>query len=71
MCVLLHRATLSHAFEDLSHSCAMTFRGNGQNIIYIDWDNDLVVVVRWIDGGDTLNAFIGKVGGAIRPASTP
>ena len=26
----------------------VTFRGNGENIIYIDWDNDMVVVVRWL-----------------------
>lgn len=29
---------------------AVAFRGNGENIIYIDWENDLVVVVRWIRG---------------------
>jgi CubicO group peptidase (beta-lactamase class C family) len=40
---------------------SVTFRGNGQNIIYIDWQNDLVVVVRWIRGGDALNAFLEKV----------
>jgi hypothetical protein len=39
----------------------VTFRGNGQNIIYIDWDNDLVVVTRWIRGGAALNDFLGKV----------
>ena len=25
--------------------------GNGANIIYIDWENDIVAVVRWIGGG--------------------
>lgn len=40
---------------------SVTFRGNGQNIIYIDWENDLVVVVRWIANGAPLNEFIGKV----------
>jgi hypothetical protein len=39
---------------------SVTFRGNGQNIIYIDWDNDLVVVTRWIRGGSALNDFLGK-----------
>ena len=39
---------------------SVTFRGAGSNIIYIDWQNDLVVVVRWISGG-ALNEFIGKV----------
>jgi CubicO group peptidase (beta-lactamase class C family) len=28
------------------------FRGNGENLIYIDWENDLVVVVRWLSGAD-------------------
>jgi CubicO group peptidase (beta-lactamase class C family) len=26
---------------------AVAFRGNGENIIYVDWENDLVVVTRW------------------------
>lgn len=45
---------------------SVTFRGNGANIIYIDWENDLVVVVRWIRGGDALNQFIGKVLAALK-----
>jgi CubicO group peptidase (beta-lactamase class C family) len=53
---------------------AVTFRGNGQNIVYVDWEHDLVVVVRWIrsDGrptepreNDTFNQFIGQVIGAL------
>lgn len=46
---------------------SVTFRGNGANIIYIDWENDLVVVVRWIGGGSALNDFIGLVLGSIKP----
>jgi CubicO group peptidase (beta-lactamase class C family) len=38
---------------------AVTFRGAGRNVIYIDWENDLVVVVRWIGSG--YNEFIEKV----------
>jgi CubicO group peptidase (beta-lactamase class C family) len=49
---------------------SVTFRGNGQNIIYIDWENDLVVVVRWIRGGPALDEFVGKVLGALRPATS-
>jgi CubicO group peptidase (beta-lactamase class C family) len=49
---------------------SVTFRGNGANIIYVDWQNDLVVVVRWIGGGSALNDFLGKVVGAIRTTST-
>jgi CubicO group peptidase (beta-lactamase class C family) len=48
---------------------SVTFRGNGQNIIYIDWQNDLVVVTRWIAGGEALNDFLGKVVAAIRSES--
>jgi len=40
---------------------SVTFRGNGQNIIYIDWEHDLVVVTRWIRGGPALNDFLAKV----------
>ena len=39
---------------------AVTFQGNGSNIIYIDWENDLVVVVRWIQQR-AFNQFIGEV----------
>ncbi|HSL22052.1 MAG TPA: serine hydrolase [Vicinamibacterales bacterium] len=44
---------------------SVTFRGNGANIIYIDWENDLLVVVRWIRGGNALDQFIGKILGAM------
>jgi CubicO group peptidase (beta-lactamase class C family) len=40
---------------------SVTFRGAGQNIVYVDWDNDLVIVVRWIRSTPALNEFIGKV----------
>jgi CubicO group peptidase (beta-lactamase class C family) len=40
---------------------SVTFRGNGANIIYVDWDNDLVIVTRWIRGGDALDQVIGRV----------
>ena len=42
-----------------------------QNIIYIDWENDLVVVVRWIKDYKSQNEFFGKVLAAMtNPAST-
>lgn len=37
----------------------VAFRGNGENLIYIDWENDLVVVVRWI--GRNPDGFFGRV----------
>ena len=45
---------------------AVTFVGNGQNIIYVDQQNDLLIVVRWIDSTASLNEFIGKVLAAMR-----
>lgn len=44
---------------------AVTFRGNGQNIIYLDWQHDLLIVLRWIDGDAALDAFLGGVIGAL------
>ncbi len=40
---------------------SVTFRGNGQNIIYVDWDNDIVAVVRWIGTARQLDEFIGRM----------
>ncbi|MFN7221098.1 MAG: serine hydrolase domain-containing protein [Burkholderiales bacterium] len=45
---------------------AVTFNGNGQNIIYIDAENDLLIVVRWIDRDPALNDFVSRVLAAIR-----
>ena len=47
---------------------SVTFRGNGANIIYLDWENDLVIVMRWIQSGDTINAFVQHVLTAIKSA---
>jgi hypothetical protein len=46
------------------------FRGAGQNIVYVDWDNDPVIVVRWIRSGPALNEFIGKVLAATKPSKS-
>lgn len=40
---------------------AVTFQGAGRNIIYIDKENDLLMVARWIANGDELNILIEKV----------
>jgi len=37
------------------------FEGAGSNIIYVDWDNDVVAVVRWIRSTEALNEFVGRV----------
>jgi CubicO group peptidase (beta-lactamase class C family) len=39
--------------------------GNGTNIVYVDPENDLVVVARWIENG-AINEFLGKVLSAIQ-----
>lgn len=45
---------------------AVRFVGNGSNIVYIDWEHDLVVVVRWIKNDAALNEFLGLVIGALK-----
>ena len=47
---------------------SVTFQGNGLNVVYLDWENDLVVVVRWIDNNQRLDQFLGKVIAAITPS---
>lgn len=39
---------------------AYTHRGAGNNIIYVDRENDLVLVMRWVQGG-AINPFITAV----------
>lgn len=40
---------------------SVRFVGNGQNIVYVDWENDLVVVVRWIKNDAALNEFLAGI----------
>jgi len=50
---------------------SVRFVGSGSNVIYIDWDHDLVVVVRWIKDDASQNEFFGKVIAAMTsPAAT-
>jgi CubicO group peptidase (beta-lactamase class C family) len=49
---------------------AVYFEGNGANIIYVDWDNDIVAVVRWLGGGGALNEFVGKMLASLKPPTT-
>jgi CubicO group peptidase (beta-lactamase class C family) len=44
---------------------AVAFRGNGENIIYVDWDNDLVVVLRW---ASQVGQVIERMIGALQPS---
>jgi CubicO group peptidase (beta-lactamase class C family) len=41
----------------------VSFQGNGPNTVYIDWEHDLVIVTRWLRGG---NAFVDNVVKAIK-----
>jgi CubicO group peptidase (beta-lactamase class C family) len=49
---------------------AVYFEGNGANIIYIDRENDIVAVVRWIRGGGALNDVVGKVLASLKTPAT-
>jgi CubicO group peptidase (beta-lactamase class C family) len=49
---------------------AVRFVGNGSNIIYIDWDNDIVAVVRWIRGDRQLNDVIAKLVASLQTTPT-
>jgi len=48
---------------------SVRFVGNGPNNVYIDWENDLIVVIRWIRD-DRLHEFYGKVLAALRARPT-
>ena len=49
---------------------AVRFTGNGSNIIYIDWENDVVAVFRWI-AGDGTNKSVEKIIASLKaPAKT-
>jgi hypothetical protein len=45
---------------------SVMFAGSGANIIYIDWDHDLVAAIRRIRGGPAPYEFIGKLLAAVR-----
>jgi CubicO group peptidase (beta-lactamase class C family) len=49
---------------------AVRFVGNGSNIIYVDWQNDIVAVFRWIKNDKALDEVIAKIQASMKPAST-
>jgi CubicO group peptidase (beta-lactamase class C family) len=49
---------------------AVRFTGNGANIIYIDWENDVVAVFRWIAGDGTNNSVAKIIASLKAPAKT-
>jgi len=48
---------------------AVYFEGNGANVIYIDWDNDIVAVVRWINSTAAMNEFVAKMLASLKTPS--
>lgn len=48
---------------------AVRFVGNGANIVYVDRENDLVCVLRWIRGDGVLDEFLAKLLAAIAPTN--
>jgi CubicO group peptidase (beta-lactamase class C family) len=46
------------------------FVGNGSNIIYIDWDNDIVAVFRWIKSDRALNDVLAKMYASMKTTTT-
>jgi len=49
---------------------AVRFVGNGSNIIYVDWQNDIVAVFRWIQSDRALNDVLGKVMASMKTTTT-
>lgn len=48
---------------------AVRFVGNGSNIIYIDWENDIVAVFRWIRNDQALNQVVAKLVASVSAAT--
>jgi hypothetical protein len=46
---------------------SVRFVGNGNNIVYIDWENDLVIVTRW---SNALNDLVGKTIASLQRSPT-
>jgi CubicO group peptidase (beta-lactamase class C family) len=49
---------------------AVRFVGAGANVIYVDWDHDVVAVLRWIRGGPAMNDVVAKIIASVKTTST-
>jgi hypothetical protein len=49
---------------------SVRFVGNGSNIIYVDWQNDIVAVFRWIQSDRALDDVIGKIMASMKTTTT-
>jgi hypothetical protein len=45
-------------------STAFMFIGNGTNVVYVDRENDVVAVARWIEGG-AIDGFVKRLLAAV------
>lgn len=52
-------------FYAAAPASAFAHMGNGTNIIYVDPDNDIVIVARWIEGSK-INEFIEKINASLK-----
>lgn len=50
---------------------SVCFVGNGRNIVYVDWENDLVVVIRWIKNDTAVAEFLAQIVAALEPEPAP
>lgn len=46
---------------------SVCFVGNGRNIVYVDGENDLVVVIRWLKDDQAVARFLAQVVAALKP----
>ena len=56
-----HRTPLPHA-----PATAVYLVGTGMNVVYTDWENDVVAVIRWIRDDAALDDVVGKIVASIR-----
>jgi CubicO group peptidase (beta-lactamase class C family) len=49
---------------------AVAFIGNGDNIVFIDYQHDIVAVVRWIDDAEKAE-FVARLEAALTETSAP
>ena len=49
---------------------AVVFLGNGNNIVYLDWEHDVLIVSRWLDSLTTLDAMVAALNLDVSPRSS-
>ena len=66
----LHELVPKHRAQEIPSAPATAFvhNGNGPNIIYVDPENDLVAVVRWIEN-NAVDGFLKRLIAAVAAKS--